>query len=69
MLTALLRYQQQKYLEKIWNYGKYSEIYNKMLFTPTADESKSLNQSDEPCIIISASRNVRSWKNKTSFKT
>ena len=29
-------------------------------FTPTADESKALNQSDEPCIIISASRNVRS---------
>ena len=27
-------------------------------FTPTADESKALNQSDEPCIIISASRNV-----------
>ena len=27
-------------------------------FTPTADESKALNENDEPCIIISASRNV-----------
>ena len=27
-------------------------------FTPTADESKALNETNEPCIIISASRYV-----------
>lgn len=30
-------------------------------FTQTVEESKALNMSDEACIIISASRNVRCW--------
>lgn len=38
-------------------------------FTKTADESKALNENPEPSIIISASRNVWSRKNKTPFKT
>ena len=38
-------------------------------FTQTADESKALNEDNTPSIIISASRNVRSGKNQTSFKT
>lgn len=38
-------------------------------FTPTADESKALNESTEPSIIISASGMCEVRKNKTSFKT
>ena len=30
-------------------------------FTVTAEESKELNERDEPCIILSASRYVRCW--------
>lgn len=37
-------------------------------FTRTSDESKALNEDKRPSIIISASRNVRSREDKTSFK-